>query len=96
MDNRRLRPGAAAQGQAPWGAGDGGRLRALMAQLLGRSGGNALHVLSSLLEARLALSSTMRRASQKPTWWHQGSALLDLRVSYGGRALRCCILQHSR
>lgn len=52
MDNRRLRPGAAAQSQAPWGAGDGGRLRALMAQLLGRSGGNALHVLNSLLEAR--------------------------------------------
>lgn len=56
MDNRRLRPGGAAAPAAPWGGGDGSRLRALMAQLLERSGGNALHVLNWLLEARPAFT----------------------------------------
>ena len=71
MDNRRLRPSAAAPNQAPWGAGDSGRLRALIAQLLGRSGGSALHVLNSLLEARSALPRTCSARSVADLAYHR-------------------------
>jgi len=60
VDNRRLRP---AGGVAAAGAGsDGGRLRALLAHTLERSGGSALDLLSGLLEARAALCSRPGRS----------------------------------